>query len=92
MSTHTPGPWRTAEDQGESFIWHDTANCRINIASARDKANAALIAAAPDMLAALKTTKRALLVAQLDEPLTFETCAEILDAVRAAIAKAEGVS
>lgn len=50
------------------------------------KANARLIAAAPDMLSALRAVKPMLMYPQGD----METWIRIVDAVNAAIAKAEG--
>lgn len=57
MSEHTPKPWRISDHgDGTSLIYGtggvDIADTR---SSANQKANARLIAAAPDLLAALKT-------------------------------------
>jgi hypothetical protein len=101
MSEYTPGPWRTSKPQ-ELFggVWAD----RIEIADVasnslpteEQRANARLIAAAPDMLAALKAMHdHAVEYARINNlfnsdgsPATFH---ELLQA-RAAIAKAEGKS
>jgi hypothetical protein len=60
MSKHTPGPWRS----DEHFACHSMimagdevlaqTDCKRGAALGTDRANARLIAAAPDMLAALK--------------------------------------
>ena len=52
MSKHTPGPWLT-EPSVRGF--EITAN-DVRIGEARDEANARLMAAAPELLAALKRT------------------------------------
>ena len=89
---HTPGPWiashRSIQDgQGGSQRWHILAGsdqsiqvCTLKGWDDEDEANARLIAAAPELLAALIACER-----QLDR----ETLGgEALDAARAAIAKA----
>lgn len=59
MSTHTPGPWRVLDFKHEpcpSFITlndGETALAMVYVSTSEQKANAHLIAAAPDMLAAL---------------------------------------
>lgn len=56
MSTHTPGPWK----YGSSSLMIFAANSEINVATIpkrgwdSDEANARLIAAAPEMLSALR--------------------------------------
>lgn len=60
---HTPGPWRAVEHQGRDvFIWDDAGTKRGYIARVNNygtiklaKANARLIAAAPELLAALES-------------------------------------
>lgn len=59
MSKHTEGPWRLhGTERGETLVAaHDNNNrykVRIAVCGPRDKADARLIAAAPDMLAALQ--------------------------------------
>jgi hypothetical protein len=60
MSTHTPGPWRhskVANRYDDYSIYSQSENCGAgdNLAnSVRGKANALLIAAAPEMIAALQ--------------------------------------
>lgn len=61
MSKHTPGPWMTDPDDREGMEWNihivqaDAPDNRICfMASDGPEANANLIAAAPDMLAALE--------------------------------------
>lgn len=63
MSNHTPGPWECSWGYSGPIITADAANNSKRIATVRvffpdfseeDTANARLIAAAPDLLAALK--------------------------------------
>ena len=63
---HTPGPWECGVgDEGEAQVYGSNGYQRIilastenfRIATAESKANARLIAAAPDLLAALKLWK-----------------------------------
>lgn len=76
MTKHTPGPW-TAD--GEDSDWEINFN-GISIAEVYDEADARLIAAAPDMLAALEAVEADYIKADL----------RVI--VRAAIAKAKGAS
>ena len=86
---HTPGPWHIGEGKGEQIIYTEAGWA---VASAtvfhgkhgaqEMKANARLIAAVPDMLAAL-----ALLVDGDGKP---DECRRAMDAARAALAKARG--
>jgi hypothetical protein len=98
MTKHTPGPWQSRHDHDTNTMviesleagtpWHELAVVRSTIGQRVDPANARLIAAAPDLLAALGE-----LVAEADEhpgweghdPDTFG-----FDLARAAIARAEG--
>ena len=103
MSKHTPGPWAIDDHLGAANIHVGTVSengrdvCRISPNKAfsvprskrprfccddEDMSNAALIAAAPDLLAALKAA----------EPHLYMATDGIRQAVRAAIAKAEGAS
>ena len=92
MSKHTPGPWTITRDE-ENYV-HISGNwvnfARVVVRFRGDKqdyktglANARLIAAAPDMLAALKDARDALFDRA---PITVGLEAQI----NAAIAKAEG--
>ena len=83
--SHTPGPW-TVEVRGtKSNTWWDvnTATMHGEISVNTGEEDARLIAAAPDLLAALRVawTRNS-----NHELMTFDEC----NAVRAAIAKAEG--
>ena len=90
---HTQGPW-TIHDGGMNMGWKIVADnepkCRKNIASCggqlRD-GNAQLIAAAPDMLAALEAASAAMLTG--DGDWSHEET-EAYDIIDAAIAKAKG--
>jgi hypothetical protein len=77
MNKHTPGPWVVAE---EAKIKHPEGTF---IAQAQYWPDAYLIAAAPDLLAALKAARR--FVVSSHDPVGSE-----LDDIDAAIAKAEG--
>jgi hypothetical protein len=54
MSGHTPGPWSVRASFSGSDVLHITSAADENIAAVRTKANARLIAAAPDLLASLR--------------------------------------
>ena len=97
---HTPGPWRVIDGQevhagnSESRL---IAECHAGHAPERD-ANATLIAAAPDLLAALKVSLALLRVVQEAIRDQRDIPAALLDALppgglnalRAVLAKAEG--
>ena len=88
MSKHTSGPWKVVTDRTEEGVMCsvyagpiEVALCGTgDVSDDTERANAHLIAAAPEMLEALKEAKR--LLDQTD----IGSC----DAVDAAIAKAEG--
>lgn len=89
MSTHTPGPWTAIHNKWP--IPHDDDWCVVGeqeevIATRIGEANARLIAAAPDLLAALKSVVGRYKTndATMGDDLYRYVCA--------AIAKAEGVS
>ena len=94
MSAHTPRPWSCSGRKG----WYDICG---DVSSGSDEkwicevaghANARLIAAAPDLLAALKAFTDAfpdLIEYETDAP---EVLASLAKQVAAAIAKAEGES
>ena len=86
MSKHTPGPWTAIpDDTGDEREWYVvTEEEGVLALSVSEEADARLIAAAPDLLAALKFV-------------STDPCFNVLgsvthDEVRAAIAKAEGGS
>ena len=97
-AAHTPGPWQVAWServetnasilgQGDQIAWVESHQ----VGEERARANARLIAAAPDLLAAL----RAMLAspAGVARPLSGDEVRSLSDAVslaRAAIAKATG--
>jgi hypothetical protein len=99
--SHTPGPWVWDEMDGRIYITPEGRPCHyvadINSREtdpegdyptrSRREANAAIIAAAPDMLTALK----AALVTLSDDEL-YSQCKETYKTVELAIAKAEGRS
>ena len=100
MSAHTPGPWKAEPNFRSSgwFVDQPTGARRIALVNERDasierpecEANARLIAAAPELLEALKDVHRF-----LNEEPTARTLQQkmTIDAVvRAAIAKATGES
>ena len=84
---HTPGPWTVV-----AIDWAETGNARFEIKGIRrtGMADARLIAAAPEMLAALQAV-----LAEIEGPnRPYSTDSwlpsHLADQVRAAIAKAEG--
>jgi hypothetical protein len=96
MSTHTPGPWKIdgrgyrpdTKNGGEFVPIH--AERGGWIADVREPdANARLIAATPDLLAALKLALRWIDPDASPVPLSNR---EVCNRIRAAIAKAEGRS
>lgn len=95
---HTPGPWfaRPEDDSSgrfevkdESGAWVARVHFRNGPDDGEGASNAALIAAAPGMLEALRHVERLLLHGE-NPGENGEGYAAHLDAVRAAIAKAEG--
>lgn len=62
MSKHTPGPWEVGpQHHGQVAVWQSDFPAVVATCGRQDdaEANARLIAAAPDLLAALKETLRA---------------------------------
>ncbi len=97
MSAHTPGPWfakRMRNDNGnfdiDSVGGYFVAKSIGGLDVGEEEANARLIAAAPELLAALQRAYMAL-IGYLPGHRNAITDAAI-DAARAAIAKAEGRS
>lgn len=84
MSAHTPGPW-TVEDARR--VLGSTDYGRSVMRDAEVEANARLIAAAPDMLEALRGVSRFMKTTKV---VTRDEAERVYDAVDAAIAKAEG--
>lgn len=86
---HTPGPWRIVRDEDGCFEIADENGLLINKTVARggttNRANARLIAAAPDLLEACESA----LIA-LTNPGSENWRQTALTDIRAAIAKAEG--
>ena len=89
MSNHTPGPWKskqTAEVNGDHWLLQEGRRSVAILAGQRRYAenvsNAALIAASPELLYHLREVVGAIEQEGVTEAL--------LDAARAAIAKAEG--
>jgi hypothetical protein len=87
MSGHTKGPWRVSKKPDIYFI--HGAGCLfiadlVNNNSPEQEANANLVAAAPDLLEALKAIYQDAIARSTEVP------SPIVEAVCAAIAKAEG--
>jgi hypothetical protein len=83
---HTPGPWKTADNECGNYVFapnHAPQICILPAFSPDNKANAALIAAAPDLLAALKWA-----IEQIEDDLSTDSQAAI-DEINSLIAKAE---
>jgi hypothetical protein len=95
-SKHSPAPWRSVlsdsiagDDTDATWIQCDDHSIAELICPADEmEANANLIAAAPDLLAALEECVRELVSWEMD-PET-DTAAEPLNMARAALAKAKG--
>ena len=103
MSGHTPGPWffvpGPTDKHGHSraVVYHGSENiCNLYVAGRkRDDTvmgDAALIAAAPELLAACLAAQEALYVCAAGGETGFDKKYNALDTLRAAIAKAEGVT
>lgn len=82
MSAHTPGPWKFLDVIGGCSVYAGRRQVLAYHSSpdAENKANARLIAAAPDLLDALQAAVASGIIDHDGEP----------DAARAAIAKATG--
>lgn len=98
MSKHTPGPWEIKEaDTSIGAEWYRILGHgergMVDVAETpyRHEGNARLIAAAPDLLAAAKTLLDVLANEREDLP-SSDAVGDARDALRAAIAKAEGKS
>jgi hypothetical protein len=89
MSTHTPGPWKFAlfeHAPNEAFVQWRAGYAEVHGSRAGREANARLIAAAPDLLAALQA------LVDLDDgdsPALWAHSGDF-ERARAAIAKATG--
>ncbi len=95
MSGHTPGPWKLVQESVDPS-WHIitaaggriTVNIHIEAGNATDIANARLIAAAPEMLEALKMAQQ---VINAHIPNEMPVCVPgVSRYIREAIANAEG--
>ena len=83
-STHTPGPWHYETGDDGAVVYTGFTIAKIPIDGSDWQSNAHLIAAAPDLLAALEAALTA--VEYYHE---HEGCDAMLDQARAAIAKAQ---
>jgi hypothetical protein len=88
-TNHTPGPWVVTFGKYDASIHTDVTISRISDEAHAWKANAHLIASAPDLLSALRFLL-ADYIAINGETLTGSSVPA--DMARAAIAKAEGVA
>ena len=99
MTKYTPGPWVVAEYAGDvtmiehhestGYGFRQTLIARVLPVSEDAEGNAALLAAAPDMLAALEALWVQALQSDVNEARN-EWGREALELARAAIAKAKG--
>lgn len=96
MSKHTPGPWSVRREErgsrGDDILVIETTPhgndiCGIYSPEAIDVANAALIAAAPDLLT---IALRVIGMAQTHDRAQDDELWELCEAARAAVAKAKG--
>ena len=83
-STHTPAPWHYETGDDGAVVYTGFTIAKIPIDGSDWQSNAHLIAAAPDLLAALEAALTA--VEYYHE---HEGCDAMLDQARAAIAKAQ---
>jgi type VI protein secretion system component VasF len=82
MHKHTPGPWTLIDDYGRFDVDSARHNvCSVSNHDPRHEANARLIAAAPELLAALK---------ELCSAPNKKRPERVWEEARAAIVKAEG--
>ncbi len=82
---HTPGPWRIVGADGyATAIWGPEAQDVVPETAPMNQANARLIAAAPDMFAALKLAEA--FIALQGKGFGYD---EAIESIRAAIAKAK---
>ena len=100
MTGHTPGPWMAGPMVGESdTIWIGNGDgyvaqvTRIDGLEPIDWADAHLIAAAPDLLAALEAGAECLAawMEMADPDYVREPDEQVLAAIRAALASAKGL-
>lgn len=90
MSAHTPGPWECIEHKPyRSYTVQNTGRQRVATVE-HAEADARLIAASPDLLAALRAAADILETAGSGEPPLRQTCVRYAAAARAAITKATG--
>jgi hypothetical protein len=99
QKTHTPGPWRVEQQddmdvEGNGYVWAVRAEghgsyCQ-NPARSNSLANARLMAAAPDMLAALEEAHRSIHGMDWNDPRAQPATNKGGRMIRAAIAKAKG--
>jgi hypothetical protein len=93
VSYHTPGPWTVHKTTNLRLSFHIRGAASGHLALVFNEADARLIAAAPDLLAALRQAED--LISATFENMTTGDAGEAtaeLRAIRAAIAKAEGRS
>jgi len=84
MTTHTPGPWKFTRDDDVYDANDDVVGGISGPTASEQRANARLVAAAPDMLEVLRSLVRD------NAGVTHEYLHIIRAKARAAIAKAEG--
>ena len=94
-TNHTPGPWEWDAEPGHG-VWvssEDVGICQVDfdraLTDADYKANARLIAAAPDLLDAAQTAYKAMIAAELSDSSRAEWESSIAK-LNQAIAKATG--
>ena len=94
MSKHTPGPWKHSGSTWDDVIeLHDSKDVYIGEVqreSAVDDANAALIAAAPELLEALKAITDCVHMEGPAGTTAYLISDSRMDAAKVAISKAEG--
>ena len=88
MTEHTQGPWQVTRDTGGARNYVVRGSDDWYLAEVSKEANANLMAAAPELLAALVAIRECTFV---DPAQSLSTpCKDCMDMVNAAIAKAKG--
>ena len=98
MSNHTPGPWRVEHSTAKGYLYmsylysdehHIISVGGSSISKGENKANARLIAAAPDLLAACEAVWQS---CDREGRIMLPSNGTTITALRAAIAKAKGTT
>lgn len=89
MEKYTPGPWFASED-GEVYSKPSYTSVAMVLMNERGADNARLIAAAPELLEALKDARSMLSAVEVSDGEDGDPWDRAISRIEAAIAKAEG--